>query len=190
MRQYEKKLDKVIKPYLDKCRASDYNHSLRVVKWVKKLCSKKENLRLLITAAYLHDIGWTNIMPEGKVDLDEMLKLEFKANQNTESLVKKVLYKIKFNKDDVITVLGLIKSADNHESETDEEAIIVDADNLSKLCLDHLEEKYTPESYSKILNLWEVEFPNRIKTEKGKELFPDLLRDLKKRVNKSPSSNG
>jgi len=178
----ENKLITIVKPYLDNCRAGDWNHALRVVKWVKVLGEGRQDLDLLVTAAYIHDIGWSNILPKGKVDFQEMLKYEEKANENTQKLVTEVLGKMDFENDDINTVIRLIKAVDKHDSETDDEAIIVDADSLSKLCVEHVEEKYTPESYQKVISLWEREFPKRFKTEKGKSLYPELLENLKKNL--------
>jgi HD superfamily phosphodiesterase len=178
----ENKLITIVKPYLDNCRAGDWNHALRVVKWVKVLGEGREDLDLLVTAAYIHDIGWSNILPKRKVDFQEMLKYEEKANENTQRLVKGVLGKMNFKEEDINTVIRLIKAADKHDSEKDDEAIIVDADSLSKLCVEHVQEKYRPESYQEVISLWEREFPKRFKTEKGKSLYPELLENLKKEI--------
>lgn len=176
----EKKLINIVKPYLDKCRAGDWSHALRVVKWAKMLGKGRSDLDLLITAAYIHDIGWTNVLSKGKVDFKNMLKYETKANENTKKFAKEVLSQLSFNDKNINTIIRLIKAADKHSSQQDDEEIIVDADNLSKLCVEHVKEKYRQESYSNIIDLWEREFPKRIKTEMGKTLFPKLLHKLKK----------
>jgi len=86
----------------------------------------RDDLDLLITAAYIHDIGWTNILPKGRVNFQNMLKYESQANENTPKFVKEVLGKMEFSEVDVNTVIRLIKAADKHDSEKDDEAIIVD----------------------------------------------------------------
>lgn len=176
----EEKLISIVKPYIEHCRAGDWNHALRVVKLVKILGEGREDLDLLIIAAFIHDIGWANILLKGKIDFGQLQKYETKANKNTPKLVKEILYKMNFSDKDIQTIIRLIKSADKHKSKKDDETIIVDADNLSKLCVEHVKEKYTSESYKKIINFWEKEFPNRIKTKKGKALFPELLKKLRK----------
>lgn len=178
----ENKLIKIAKPYLDNCRDGDWNHALRVVKWVKILGEDRGDLNLLIIAAYIHDIGWSNILPKGKVDFQEMLKFEKKANENTEILVKEALGKMDFSMEDINIVIRLINAVDKHDSENDDEAIIVDSDSLSKLCVEHVQEKYKPECYPEVISLWEREFPTRFKTEKGKSLYPELLENLKKNL--------
>ena len=178
----ENKLITIVKPYLDNCRAGDWNHALRVVKWAKVLGKGRGDFDLLITAAYIHDIGWFNILPKGKLDFQEMLKYEDRANKNTQRLVTEVLGKMSSSKEDINTVIRLIKAADKHDSEKDDEAIIVDADSLSKLCVEHVGEKYKPESYQEVISLWERELPTRMKTTKGKSLYPELLENLKKNL--------
>ncbi len=175
----EDKLVTIAKPYLDNCRDGDWNHALRVVKWVKVLGEGRDNLDLIITAAYIHDIGWTNILPKGKVNFQKMLKFETQANENTPKFVEAILGKMEFSEEDVHIIIRLIKATDKHDSETNDEAIIVDADSLSKLCVEHVQDKYTPESYQEVISLWESEFPKRFKTQKGKSLYPDLLKKLK-----------
>jgi len=181
MSQYRGSLQiEIIKPYLEKCRAGDWNHSLRVVSWVKELGNGRKDIDLLIIAAYIHDIGWFGVMQKGVIDFDEMLKFEAKANKNTPKYVKQVSKKLVLNKENISTIIRLIKAADRHLSEKEDEEIIVDADNLSKLCVEHLKEKYKPESYVKVIASWEREFSTRIKTEMGKVKYPVLLNKLRK----------
>ncbi len=178
----EEKLKEIAKPYFATARAGDWEHALRVVKWVKELGNSREDLNLLITAAYIHDIGWSGIAPKGKIDFEEMIKLEPKANANSTKLISEVLIKLQFGDSEIQTVNRFVVAADKHRSSQEDEAILVDADNLSKLCLEHLQEKYQPESFSKLINLWKTELTDRIKTQKGKELFPKLLSELEIKV--------
>lgn len=181
----EQKLKEVLKPYFDTARAGDWNHALRVVDYVKKLGEGRKDLYLLVTAAYVHDIGWSGVAPRGKIDFDEMLILESKANENSSKFISEVLNKLDFSTSEIETVDRIVAAVDKRRSEKDDESIVVDADNLSKLCLDHLKEKYQPNSFPKLISTWERELSSRIKTQKGKELFPDLLLNLKNLLNNS-----
>ena len=104
--------------------------------------------------------------------------LEKKANNNSSKLIFEVLTKLQFTDLEIKTVDRLVAAADRHRSEQEDEAVIVDADNLSKLCIEHLREKYQPESFSKLINLWKKELADRIRTRRGRELFPKLLLEL------------
>lgn len=185
MKFNEGKLIEITKPYFTTARAGDWEHSLRVVKWVKELAKGRADLHLLVTAGHIHDIGWSGVAPKEKLDLDMMLRLERKANENSSKLVKEILEKIGFPEDEIRIVNRLVVAADKHKSAKDDEAIIVDADSLSKLCLEHLQEKYRPDSFEKVLQLWETKLQKRIKTDKGKELFPKLLVELRQKLNQS-----
>lgn len=180
----EKEIINIVRPYLSKCKPGDFNHSLRVVKWVKILGKGRDDLELIIVAAYLHDIGRYNLLSENRIDYNKMIIIESKANKNTEKYVKEVLGKLNATKKEVDKIIRLVKSAHKHKSEGEDEEIIVDSDNLSKLCFEHLKEKYLSENYIKIIDDWEDEFPNRIKTKIGKEIYSDLLSDLKKNITK------
>jgi hypothetical protein len=92
------------------------------------------------------------------------------------------LKKINYSDFEIQAVNRLVAAADDHKSNKDDEAVIVDADSLSKLCIEHLQEKYQPESFANVIDLWENELTNRIKTDKAKELFSKLLNDLKQKI--------
>lgn len=175
----EQRLREAARPYFHTARAGDWEHALRVVRWVKELGAGRADLHLLITAAYLHDIGWSGVAPQGMLDLDELLALEPKANANSARLISELLAGLRFTPDEIRTVNRLVSAADQHRSSADDEAIVVDADNLSKLCVEHLREKYKPESYAKALDLFEHQLCARITTRQGKELYPGLLAELK-----------
>ena len=172
----------VAKPYLDSCRPGDWNHALRVVKWVKELGAGREDLDTIVTAAYLHDIGWSGVIKADKVSLDKVLELEPIANANTEKFVKEVLEQLTYDEKSIQYILQLINATDKHEANSENEEIIVDADTLSKLCIEHLQEKFSPGSYDELIILWEKELPKRMKTREGKELYPKLLDKLKEEL--------
>ncbi|HCM68006.1 MAG: hypothetical protein A2898_05580 [Candidatus Kerfeldbacteria bacterium RIFCSPLOWO2_01_FULL_48_11] len=173
-----------IESHIKRCRPGDWEHCQRVVKWVKELGEGREDLPLLIVAGYVHDLGWRDTVKD-KLTIDELLKLESKANANTTPNVKGLLTELKYSSEDIQTVLRLVHTAYEHESTQDDEAIIVDADNLSKLTIDHLREKYKQENWEKTVNHWESELSSRIQTEKGKQFWPKLLEELKTKIRSS-----
>src|SRR3989344_4810625 len=179
----EQKIIEVAQPYFASARVGDWEHASRVVRWVKELGRGRDDLHLLITAAYIHDIGWSGVAPKGKIDdLDKMLELEPTANANSKKLVSEVLLKLQFTENDVATVNRLVAAADKHKSSQEDEEIIVDADSLSKLCIEHMQEKYEPGSFLRFLDLWKSELPNRIRIQRARELFPKLLSELEQKI--------
>ncbi len=155
------------------------------MEWVKILGEGRKDLDLLVTAGYIHDIGWRDVVKGAeKLTWDELLKNEPVANNNSEPFAKELLTILGYSPEEIQKILQYIRAADAHESQADDEAIIVDSDNLSKLCLDHLIEKYQKQEWLKVFATWEKEFPTRMKTKKGKEIYPKLLDELKKEIGK------
>jgi len=178
----EQKLIKKIEPRILRCRAGDWEHAKRVVKWIKELGLDREDLFLLITAGYIHDIGWRDLIGKNKITFEELLALEPRANENSEPNIREVLGQLDYSSDEIDTILRLVKAADEHKSSADDEAIVVDADQLSKLDINHLKEKFQKSEWIKMYELWNKEFESRIKTEKARQIYPKLLLKLKETI--------
>lgn len=185
----ESKIQQEAEKHLANCRPGDWNHALRVVSWIKKLGQNRPDILLITTAGYIHDIGWEGVLSKDKITFDELLKFEDQANNNSEKFATDFLSKVGFGSDDIHTINRLIHAADQHKSEKDDESIIVDADQLSKLDIDHLKEKYKQSEWVKMYELWSKEFPQRMQTPKGKEIYPDLLSSLKSSIEKELANN-
>lgn len=168
---------------ISRCRPGDWNHAMRVVEWVRKLGKDRNDLPLLISAAYIHDIGWRNVLKgEGKITFDILLQFETLANMNSEKFASDFLKNLKFTPSQIKTINRLIQAVDKHESISDDEMIIVDADNLSKLNLDHLKEKYTQSEWWRMYDVLSEMLPKLIKTDIGRLELPSLLVNLKKNL--------
>lgn len=173
---------------ISRCRPGDWNHALRVVEWVKQLGKDRGDLPLLVSAAYIHDIGWRDVLfKDEKITFDKLLEFEKQANDNSKSFVSEFLKSLGYLQEEIETVNRFVRVADAHESKKEDEEIIVDADNLSKLTIDHLKEKYRPTEWLRMWNVWHEMFPTRIKTEIGKSMFFALLDDLKVSIDKELS---
>jgi len=118
---------------ISRCRPGDWSHTLRVVSWVKELGENREDLYLIIAAAYIHDIGWRGVFSKEKISIEELNALEEKANVNSNNFAREFLSQFHFSEENTRVILRLIKATDLHESASDDEKIIVDSDNLSKL---------------------------------------------------------
>ena len=77
----EKKLISNVMPILEKCRPGwDKHHTLAVVYWMKELIKKEGgDAKILITASYLHDVGYFNLIKNYPYKYDEMME---KPKQN------------------------------------------------------------------------------------------------------------
>ena len=178
--EYKKKAEKEIL----KCRPGDWNHAQRVVKWVKELGTGREDLDLIIITAYIHDIGWRDIIKKDRITFDELLEHEDEANSNSEKFVTDFLTPLGYSVDEIQIVNRLIRAADKHESNESDEEIIVDSDNLSKLDINHMKEKYERSEWIRLLNRFKKDFPKRIGTEKGKSLLGGLLQSFESSIKK------
>jgi len=168
---------------LKQCRPGDLEHAQRVAKWVDRLAQARSDWLRLMKTAYVHDLGWYKVVPNKKLTKKQLKKLEPQANKNSEQIITDFLKKQEEKKTEIREILRLVEAADKHASSTDDEAIIVDADNLSKLNIDHVKDKYKKQDWSKMLNLWKDTFADRIKTDLGKKLYPELMKELERDVN-------
>ena len=175
--------EKKVEYLLIKCRQGDLEHAYRVVHWVNELASNHPNWERLMKAAFVHDLGWAGVAPTHKLTKKELVALEPQANANSDQVITNFLKEQGESEEEISQILTLVSAADKHESSNEDEAIIVDADNLSKLTIDHVSQKYKQSDWQKMLQLWQDEFPSRIKTEKGRELYPELLINLEKEIN-------
>ncbi len=176
-------LETYFEPYISICRPGDWEHAKRVVAWIKQLASDREDLDLLIIAGYIHDIGWSGLAPKTKrLTRDELLKLQPQADKQTDKLVKKALASWALTDGELNKILRLIKATETYEAKQEDEMILVDADNLSKTSPDHIKEKYARSDWLSLCELFEEKLPQRIKTTKGKQLFPAKLKQLRNQL--------
>ncbi|MFC1687919.1 HD domain-containing protein [Patescibacteria group bacterium] len=177
----EDKFKSYIEPQLKRGRAGDWEHSQRVVKWVKELGEGRDDLPLLIIAGYVHDIGWRDVVGQKLLSVDEILKYEPQANKNTRPFITEILKKFDYSDEDIEKVVRLVNAADAHHSNADDEMVLVDADNLSKLNMGHISEKFEKSDWKRVYNeLWMRDIPKAIKTDKGKKIYPQLMEEMRK----------
>ncbi len=180
----KKQFVKKIKPHILRCRPGDWEHAKRVAKWTEILGVDRDDLLLLLTSTYIHDIGWRDVVDKEKLTFKKLLKFEPQANKNSEIFIKEVLKKLDYSYIDIKTILRLVKAVDKHKASQEDEAVIVDSDGLSKLDINHLKEKYKTDKWMNMYNLWNSKFPNRIQTDEAKKLYPSLLCKLKSDIAK------
>ncbi len=159
------------RPHILRCRSGDWRHALRVVRWVTRLGGTGSGSVLIRTAGYIHDIGWRDVLPRKKLTLDQLLRYERRANRNSTTFSAELLVECGFSTGEVRTVHRLIAAADAHRASRRDEAILTDADQLSKLSLSHVREKFQRSEWRRVATLWRREFPHRIATAEGKRLW-------------------
>ncbi len=176
----EKNFKEKAKKEILKCRSGDWAHALRVVSWVKKIGIERKDLKKLIFSAYIHDLGWRGIKNKNKLSFLDLKNYKSIVKKNSPKFAREFLINLNFKDDEIKKILRLIKATEDYKAKSEDEKIIVDADNLSKLCLVHLKQKYQKNDWEKMIVLWRKEFPRRIKTKIGKSLYPELIKKLEK----------
>jgi hypothetical protein len=187
----EQEFSNLVEPYISAGRPGNWEHTKEVVKWVKILGQNRPELNLIIRAAYIHDIGWKDLFNHSnKLSKDELKRVEVQANLNTEKYVREVLAKEGIlSEEDIERVLQIIRAADLHKASNETEAVLVDADQLSKLNLWHLQNMYLPDEWMNMYNLWFEKYPERVTSQKAKELYPQLFETLKGDIDRELGTN-
>jgi len=179
------KFKAIVKPYLLECRHGDYEHTLRVVKWMKVLMKTEGgDPEILIPAAYLHEIGYYTLLPKEEKDSlkrDEMIK-KYKQEhmKRGAKLAEKILKDMNYPKDKAKRIVHLVSVHDNWFDITDkDEFILSDSDNLSKLLAKHIKTKYAKSDWTNVVDIFKTKLPKRLHTPTAKKLFKIQISKLK-----------
>ncbi len=178
-------LENIISPHLKRCRSGDWEHAKRVAYWANILGEGRNDLHLLTIASLIHDIGWRDLIPNEKITFEKLKQFEEQANKNSKPYAKEILKELNLNEKEIEIILKLIESADRHESTNEIEAIIVDADTLSKLCIEHIQEKYSKSDWLNVYEKFKSLAYSRTKTKNALKLIPSLLEKLDKDIENS-----
>lgn len=178
----EQKLKIAVSDYLKKGRTDwDFLHSLACVYWMKELLKHEAgSLKLLITAAYLHDIGYSgkfkahysfqdneavkhDHMVHGKVLAEKMLR---ELGNYTENEIKRIAHLVRIHDE-----LDKIR--------TQEAQLLFEADSLASIDVERVKPTFDKKNYSEFLDVFEKKRVPRFKTKKGKEILKKLLKKAK-----------
>ena len=145
---FEHELKRIVKPYLDRGRPGDYEHTLRAVAYGKELLHHEDGDEgIVIPALYLHDIGW------GEVDFEDFIYLPLPSQRRYVASVdlhmrhgaaraKQILDKLGYPMEETQTVVSIIAVHDRPEKifamENPSAIIVFEADYLDKFGLKSL----------------------------------------------------
>jgi HD superfamily phosphohydrolase YqeK len=138
----ERELKKTVKPYLDKGRSGDYEHTLRAVGYGKKLLQHEEGEKgIVIPALYLHDIGW------GEVNFEDFINAALPSQKKDAAsvdlhmkhgaaLAKQILEKLCYCAETMQAIVSIIAVHDRPEKifamENPSATMVFEADYLDK----------------------------------------------------------
>ena len=109
----EGRLRQIVKPYLDRGRRSDYEHTLRTIVYARQLLQKEEgDEEIVIPALYLHDIGWS------KVNYEDWINAKPDQKKYADSLAahmrhgaeisKRILENLKYDEEKMDAIVSII----------------------------------------------------------------------------------
>lgn len=140
------KIWEAVLPYQDK--RDDAGHAEIVTKFAIKLCElEKADGDIVIPAAILHDIGWSQLSKEEKFIIfdsnatkEEMLNVRIRHQEEGVRLAKEILEKLEYSPEKIKQILEIISQHDTRKGFlSSEDGIMRDADKLwrfSKIGLD------------------------------------------------------
>ena len=139
---FEHELKKTVKPYLDRGRSGDYEHTLRAVGYGKELLQHEEgDVEIVIPALYLHDIGW------GEVNFEDFINITLPSQKKDAASVdlhmkhgaaraKQILKQLGYSTEKTQTIVSIIAAHDRPEKifamETPSATMVLEADFLDK----------------------------------------------------------
>ncbi len=108
----ENQLRQIVKPYLERGRPGDYEHTLRTIEYGRKLLQHEEGEEdIVIPALYLHDIGWS------QVNFDDFVNAPLNQKRGTVSVdlhmkhgatvAKTILEKLGYNAENIRTIVKM-----------------------------------------------------------------------------------
>jgi HD superfamily phosphohydrolase YqeK len=152
---------------------NDKGHGQIVTEFAEKICEMEElNKNVVVPAAILHDIGWSQLNKEDRMycfqqdrDPEKMFQIRLVHQQESVRLGEEILHKVKYTEENIDEILEIISQ---HDTRTDfiskNEAALRDADKLWRFSKngfndDVKKSKITPEYYCEKLSK-DLELPN------------------------------
>jgi len=142
---FERKLKKAVKPYLDRGRSGDYEHTLRAVGYGKELLQHEEGEEgIVIPALYLHDIGWGAVNFEDFINTRSPSRRRDAASvdlhmKHGAALAKEILEKLGYYMEMTRAIVSIIAVHDRPERifamENPSATAVFEADYLDKFGL-------------------------------------------------------
>jgi len=152
----------------------DYEHSLASAKWMKRLIKGEGgNEKILVTAMYLHDIGYAEILKDGYT-LEQRI-----SSKPTHPIIgaekaKALLSTLGYAPEEISQIYRLIVVHDILEGEKNfDEQLVLEADTLSQID-PAVSGGFDEENFSKYVELFERKRFPRVKTETGKKLLKEV----------------
>jgi HD superfamily phosphodiesterase len=139
---FEREIKETVKPYLDRGRSGDYEHTLRTVGYGKELLQHEEGEEgIVIPALYLHDIGWGEVNFEDFINITSPSQRKYAASvdhhmKHGAALAKRILEKLGCYMETTRAIVSIIAVHDRPEKifamENPSATMVFEADCLDR----------------------------------------------------------
>jgi HD superfamily phosphodiesterase len=194
-KELEEKIKTRAISYLEKGKPNwDVPHTLNAVDWMKKLIKEEGgNEKILLTAMYLHDIGYSLSQMKG-YSFDEVMEAKKDHAELGALESKKILNELdEFSQEEVNEICKLITNHNNKEliltlnPEKDEyshnQILVREADGLSKIDWYHVTPNFDIKRYFEYYKERSVPC---FKTETGKKFLKEILQKAEEYLKDMP----
>ena len=185
--KYQKIWEKA-EPLLLKAKKKDFLlHSKMVERAMKEIIAGEGgNPDILIPAAILHDVGWSEVSTELQYANDEENKTKALVEHIKQALplIRKILSELDYDEDKIDKIIDLIAAHKFTDPEEKDKQMLIDADTLS--------DTYKESFYSDVKSYnstprktLEFRSKNTFYTKTAKEIFEKHFKDRLKEINES-----
>jgi len=187
----EGQLRQIVKPYLDRGRPGDYEHTLRAIEYARQLLQHEEGEEeIVIPTLYLHDMGWSQVNYEDFINAPSVGQKKNAGSvdlhmQYGAALAKSILERLGYSTEMNRTVVSIIAVHDRPEKifamGNPSATLVLEADFL---------DKYGPEGFLRFKRMFGTMFTDERRMNEVKAKLRAGLKQLfKTRTAKSMAMN-
>lgn len=178
-KRIEHNLIKILKTFFDQ---DDWNylHTIKTVKFMKKICKEtRADEKILVTTAYLHDIGYSKLIKKN-YSLEERINAKKEHMKIGAKLAEPILKDLEYSKKEITEILRLIKIHDKlNKLKEENDFLIVEADSLGGLATRE-NSAFTTFELNQYIKIFKRKRLHLIKSNFGKKEVANLLNKYSK----------
>ncbi|MFH0979268.1 MAG: HD domain-containing protein [Candidatus Woesearchaeota archaeon] len=154
----------------------DIPHTIFSVDWMRKLMQEEGgNERILVTAMYLHDIGYPKL--KRGYDFDDMIKSKKHHAELGAERSKRILKRLGYSAEEMKEIVYLIGSHYNKDNiDTRNRQLVIEADGLAKIDWERVTPNFDKENCLRYLDYFKGRTVPKFKTKTGKKLLKRVLK--------------
>jgi len=179
-----------VEPLLLSGKQKDYLlHSRIVERAMKEIISGEGGQSdILIPAAILHDVGWSEVLPDLQLAEDEANKHRALVEhiEKAPPIIRKILSELGYDKDIIQKIIDLVIAHKFTDPKEKDKQMLIDADTLS--------DTYKESFYSDVKSYnstsrknWEFRSKNTFYTKTAREIFEKQLNERLKEIEEAES---